>query len=181
MRLMILTLAMILVHRILLAQDVQNSQHLNKNHLSVELGGAGVLGSINYERLVKAKSNKLLLRVGLSYLPLTVNNKKALGTPILPFGLYYLIGDKHHLELGLNNTFGYTVDNITNKNELKYFLMPSVGYRFENFFKKSVYFSIAYSPVFAFEDYSKCVNCIKADSNTGQFQNWAKIAVGYNF
>ncbi len=169
MRLIILVLIIILAQVILLAQDAQTNQHLNKNHLSIELGGAGAVGSINYERLIKARSSKLLLRVGLSYLPLKVNNKQAFGTPILPFGVYYLIGIRHHIEFGLNNSFGYTVDNISNKNELKYLLIPSVGYRFENFFKKSIYVSIGYSPAFSFE---------RGDL---QFGNWAKIGVGYSF
>jgi|ERR1035437_1342382 hypothetical protein len=169
MRLLILTLTILITPVFLNAQNLRQDSLINKNNISIELGGVGVIGSINYERLIKVTKNKLLFRVGVSYLPLTVNNKPAFGTPILPFGLYYLIGNKHNLELGLNNSLGYTFGDNTNNHKFNYLLMPSIGYRFENFMKKSINFSFAYSP------------CMNISNKSFVFQNWIKISFGYAF
>jgi len=170
MRLIIISLTIFLTNLTLFGQDLRNDSILIKNHFSIELGGVGGIGSLNFERLINVKSiNKVLFRVGLSYLPLIVNSKPAFGTPILPFGFYYLIGIKDHLELGLNNSLAYTIDNISNKNEFHYILMPSIGYRFENFYKKSIYFAFAYSLVLSF------------NKDNLRFGNWLKIEVGHSF
>jgi len=170
MRLIIICLTIFLTNLTIFGQDVRNDSIIIKNQLSIELGGAGGIGSLNFERLIHVKANnKILFRVGLSYLPLTVNSKHAFGSPILPFGFYYLIGIKHHLELGLNNTLAYTIDNISNKNEFHYLLMPSIGYRFENFYKKSIYFAFAYSP------------CLSFNKDNLKFSNWLKIGIGHSF
>lgn len=103
MKIVFLTVLTVLINLSLCGQDSTKVSLLNKNHLSIEMGGAGVFGSINYERLIIGKPlNKLLFRVGFFILP-TSNDKAA----ILPFGLYYLNGVKNHLELGLNNSFFY--------------------------------------------------------------------------
>jgi len=170
MRLIIISLTIFLTNLTLFGQDLRNDSIIIKNQLSIELGGAGGIGSLNFERLINVKSNnKVLFRVGLSYLPLTVNNKRAFWTPILPFGFYYLNGIKHHLELGLNNSLAFTIDNISNKKEFHYILMPSIGYRFENFYKKSIYFAFAYSLVLSF------------NKDNLRFGNWLKIEVGHSF
>ena len=180
MRILILSLAIVMIHMTLSGQDLKKDSILSKNHLSFELGGAGILGSINYERLIKMNSsNKLLSRVGLSYVPDVLNNDN--GVISLPFGLYYLIGIKHHLELGINNTISWYnfkgnsdkskfLDmEISTGNSINYYLMPSIGYRYENFYQKSVFFSLAYSPIFYFNR-----------GNLG-FNNWAKVGVGFSF
>lgn len=48
--------------------------------------------------------------------------------------------------------------------------MPSIGYRFENFLKKSIYFNIAYSPIFGFSEGQLWCQPL-----------WAKFGVGYSF
>lgn len=180
MRTLILSLAIVMIHMTLSGQDLKKDSILSKNHLSFELGGAGILGSINYERLIKLNSNnKLLSRVGLSYIPDILNDAK--GTISLPFGLYYLIGIKHHLELGINNTISWYNFNgnpdeskflnmeIPRESSILYYLMPSIGYRYENFYTKSVFFSLAYSPIIYFRE------------GNIEFRNWAKIGVGFSF
>lgn len=180
MRILILSLAIMMIHMTLSGQDLKKDSILSKNHLSFELGGAGIVGSLNYERLIKMKSNnKLLSRVGLSYIPDILNDNK--GVISLPFGLYYLIGIKHHLELGINNTivwwnFKGNADEskfadikIQRGSSIYYYVMPSIGYRFENFHQKSMFFSLAYSPIISF---------YKGDL---VFNNWAKIGIGFSF
>ena len=137
MKTLFFTLVILLAPVTLYGQCYVGGTRYNKHHISLEAGGAGGLGSINYEHTLLANpENFLLFRLGLSYTPLTVNGRHAIGTPIMPIGLYYLYGNKHHFELGLNNTFGYTFDNISDDNEFTYMLVPSIGFRFENF-KKS--------------------------------------------
>ena len=170
MKTLFFTLVILLAPVTLYGQCYVGGTRYNKHHISLEVGGAGGLGSINYEHTLLANpENFLLFRLGLSYTPLTVNGRHAIGTPVMPIGLYYLYGNKHHFELGLNNTFGYTFDNISDDNEFTYMLVPSIGYRFEDFKKKSLFFSVAYSPV------------IFENNNKINFQNWGKLGVGYAF
>lgn len=180
MRILILSLVIVMIHMTLSGQDLKKDSILIKNHLSFELGGAGIVGSLNYERLIKMKSNnKLLSRVGLSYLPDILNHNK--GIISLPFGLYYLIGIKHHLELGLNNTISWWNFNgnpdersfsgvkIPRGSSISYYVMPSIGYRFEDFYRKSVFYSLAYSPLIDFYE-----------GGPG-FNHWVKIGIGFSF
>jgi len=180
MRILILSLAIVMIQLTLSGQELKKDSVLSKNHLSFELGGAGILSSVNYERLIQMNStNKLLSRIGLSYIPDILNNDN--GIISLPFGLYYLIGNKHHLELGINNIISwYNFKGNSDKNEylgmeistgssINDYLMPSIGYRYENFYKKSVFFSVAYSPLIYF------------NQGIPGFSNWAKIGVGFSF
>ncbi len=180
MRNLIICLIFVLIQSHVSGQDLKNDSTISKNSFSVELGGAGLIGSLNYEHLIKkASNNKLLFRAGFSYIMPPIDDKHSF---LLPFGLYYLIGIKHHIELGLNNTIlwsqfpGATNGdniNIPKANCWDYFIMPSVGYRFENFNQKNIYFSIAYSPaIFPYFD----KNNFKID-----FNSWAKIGIGYSF
>ena len=110
---------------------------ISKNYLCLEFGGAGVIFSLNYERLIKIESeNKFLFRAGLAFVP-AIDEKNIL----IPFGLYYLIGDIHHLELGLNNSVGLFFPgkssgyfNRPKSNYLEDYIVPSIGYRYENFY-----------------------------------------------
>lgn len=160
----------IIIHTTSFGQGLRKDSIINKNQFCLEIGGAGLFGSFNYERLILEKlNNKLLLRIGISYVPLKVNKNYAIGTPLIPIGLYYLIGVKHNFELGLNNTIGYTIDNISNNSEWNNIIMPSIGYRYETFYNKSIFISVAYSPGLYFMN-SKI-----------EFMNWAKIGIGYCF
>lgn len=180
MRILIISLAIVMIHLTLSGQDLKKDSILRKNHLSFELGGAGIAGSINYERLIKMNSdNKLLSRVGLLYVPGSINYD--MGVILLPFGLYYLIGIKHHLELGLNNTISWSNYNgkptesrfsdikIPRGSTISYFVVPSIGYRFEEFYRKSVFYSLAYSPIIDFY------------KGGYGFHHWVKIVIGYSF
>ncbi len=155
-----------------------DSLKLNKNHLSLEIAGVGVYGSVNYERLILANSyNKLIFRVGFSYIPSFYNNKTDIGTPLIPLGAYYLIcikKTKHHIVFGLSNSVGYTFSKYDKSDDsFHYLLSPSIGYRYENFFKKSFFFNIDYSPVFYYSQ-------VKQDSK-GFNKNWGQAGIGYSF
>jgi hypothetical protein len=196
MKILILIITIFLSHQFLIGQITKRDSLISKNNYCLELGGAGIVGSLNYERLILIKTNKkLLFRVGLS-IPIS---EYSLKTPRIPLGLYYLIGLKeslHHFELGFNNTIGYTFDNsVLNYEEKKfnYYIIPSIGYRFENFYNKSLNFSFAYSPVLFF--YKREPNTIYVQKNgifnqkiifNGSnevlaFVNRLKISIGYTF
>jgi hypothetical protein len=156
---------------IVFGQTETGSSRIYKNHISLEIGALTGIGSLNYERMVWGnESNKMLGRIGFSYLPYTVDDEQATGTFILPFGVYYLLGKKHHLETGLNFAVGVTINDIE---DAKYFyrrFSPSISYRFENFQKRSMFCSIGLAPV------------LYDDEDEGLvFEPWIKLGIGYSF
>jgi len=149
-------------------QDSIRVTKVNRSSITLEAGGAGLLGSVNYEHLIFFRPNKkIIFRGGLSCLPpdkYYSNNR--INTAIVPAGIYYLSGNKYHLELGLNNTFEYMI----NRGELEYsFLTPSVGYRYQDFFSRHFSFSAAFSPFIGFS------------GGHVEFMPWLKLGAGYSF
>jgi len=152
-------------------QTEAETSRMFKNHITLEIGALTGIGSLNYERMVWGnESNKMLGRIGFSYLPYTVDDEQATGTFILPFGVYYLLGKKHHLEAGLSFAVGVTINDIEDE---KYFyrrFSPSISYRVENFYKRSMFFSLGVAPV------------LYNDEDEGLvFEPWIKIGFGYSF
>lgn len=95
------------------------SSQMFKNHITLEIAALTGIGSINYERMILGNERQNMLgRLGFSYLPYTVNDEPTTGTFLLPFGMYYLLGKKHHLETGLNFALGVTINDIEDE---KYF------------------------------------------------------------
>lgn len=143
-------------------QDSASVKPVNRSTVSLEIGGAGSFASVNYEHLVYYNSyNKLLLRVGATAPYKDFGNNYF---ELFPIGIYYLNGNKHHLELGLNSSVMY------NKGFKLVFISPSIGYRYQKFLSKSMSFSIAISPII---DIEKQENL--------RVIPWAKIGIGYSF
>ncbi len=109
-----------------------------KNLFYGELGGAGPIGSLNYERQV-LNDSPLMLRAGLGYV-----TSWSYSDFTIPTGLYYLIDLKrqNHLELGATYTFALNTQELDGLG----FFLPAIGYRKYAREGKS-FFKITLSPV----------------------------------
>lgn len=127
------------------------AQSTAKNALYLELGGAAIAYSLNYERTIfngsKINTNA---RVGFAIFPLhgdqDINDINDINY-LVPLGLNFVFGNKkRHFETGLNYTFGRTSSSSTTTNTLngvvvrkttevnQYFsnlLLPYIGYRYQ--------------------------------------------------
>jgi hypothetical protein len=118
------------------------------NMVSFDYGGVINWPTFNYEKVIFAKARiKTILRFGGTYIPLQVNNRLAIGTPVFVSGAYQLIGTKNHIELGMSNMIGVSIDNFSNQIGYLYSFSPSVGYRSLTLKKKNWFFAVAASPV----------------------------------
>src|SRR5688572_26147724 len=108
MRFRCVQIILLLFPVIALAQKADPDPKPNRNHIMLELGGAGTFGSVNYEYLLASSpENKFLLRVGfLTFRNKTLPDEKHYSRMYLvPVGFTYLYGkNKGHLELALNHT-----------------------------------------------------------------------------
>ena len=122
-----------------------------KNSFYVELLGAGILGSINYERSFKVKKNTFLLSLGALYIP----RKKVSYHPpkhlFIPLKISLEIGKKRHFypSIGVlyEDGFEYYYSNPDGLRGIKYqktavlyFYCSPINYRFN--FKKSTFLSV---------------------------------------
>ncbi len=110
-----------------------------ENLIYGELGGAGPIVSINYERQFFQESH-LNLRAGLGFYTGWYSGLSA------PLGLYYLqdLNKGNYLELGMTYTVLLTGwdDNDTGG-----FFLPAIGYRKYSTNRKS-FFKITFNPIF---------------------------------
>ncbi|MDD3741623.1 MAG: hypothetical protein PHH30_10305 [Bacteroidales bacterium] len=130
-----------------------------QSYVSLEVGGSGGLGSINYENTFITKSNfSGYYRVGFSFAPIDKNNGVAL---IFPLMIHELIGSSDHkIDLGIGPSL-----SITTKGNVFTLMAISAGYRFQPQ-NKNYYIRIAYTPIVSFMvDF--------------QVQHWAGLCFGY--
>ncbi|MEL6624904.1 MAG: hypothetical protein AAFQ83_23235 [Bacteroidota bacterium] len=115
-----------------------------QQHLSIELGGIGGLGSINWETPLHQQENfTLTFRTGFSFIPIDRNNGSALVFPQLIHGIYGK--ELHFVDLGIG-----LAPSITTTLGGAYVRMPaSIGYRLQPK-DKPYYFRIAYTPLVSF-------------------------------
>ncbi len=109
-----------------------------ENAVFLELGGNGLVYSINYERIFG--DSDFSVRVGLSYISLSASNSSTsaklnlVTVPVL--GNYYVGGRDHKLQLGAGLTFFYASGNTGSNDGLVSFsgLVPAptvaIGYRY---------------------------------------------------
>jgi len=122
-----------------------------KNSFYLELLGAGILGSLNYERSFKIKKNTFLLSLGALYIP----RKKVSYYPpkhlFIPLKISLEIGKKGHFypSIGVlyEDGFEYYYSNPDGLRGIKYqktavlfFYCSPINYRLN--FKKSVFLSL---------------------------------------
>lgn len=119
----------------------------NSKVIYVELGGPGLLGSVNYDMRLTAKENGIGFRVGIGgmFFPILMESSF-----IVPVELNYLIGNngKNYLELGAGMGFlSLTASGNGNKNELNTsFVFASIGYRYAPT-PGGLFFKIAFNPM----------------------------------
>jgi hypothetical protein len=150
-----------------------------KNSLSLMLGGSGMIFSMNYERvLISSENQKLQAKIGVGYFPLYVNGEAKFGTlnKILGAGYLYSFG-KHHIEAGLSNIFTETFDESVagdDFSQVNYILSPSLGYRFQNFTKNSIFYQVGYSPLLSFGG-------IGVEPQKVYYKHYFYLGVGFGF
>ena len=83
-------------------------EDLKRKSIYLELGGSGIIGSVNYDFLFKPGNDGLGMRVGLGFVPNTI---------VVPIGLNGLIGKKKvafEYGAGISAAFIFAdVDNLT--------------------------------------------------------------------
>ena len=126
----------------------------------LEGGGAGVLGSVNYEYVFAQHENiRFSGRAGVGLAPFETSRISAVS---LPIGIIGMIGKRnHHIEMGWVHT------TIFDESGIDLIGVLSTGYRFQRP-QGGLFVRVAYTPYFA--NYS-----------LKRFGHWAGISVGYAF
>jgi hypothetical protein len=113
--------------------------------------GAGILGSINYERSFKVKKNTFLLSLGALYIPRNTVYYHPFKYLFVPLKISWEIGKKRHFypSIGVlyEDGFEYYYSNPDGLRGIKYqktavlyFYCSPINYRFN--FKKSTFLSV---------------------------------------
>ncbi len=147
--------------------------------LYLELGGAGIATSLNYEQTIWMKSSHALsIRSGLGYAPLILNTKLSAGTYNLIMGVNYnKRWHNHLLTVGISNAVSTTIANGINDsfNTVSYshLIIPNLGYRYQNPEKHKLFTGIGYSPILSYDGLS-------IENRFFQFKNHFFLSVGLN-
>ncbi len=151
----------------------------SKKTLFVELGGAGIAASINYEQTIWEKKNHTFsLRGGLGYSPLILNTKLAAGTYGIILGANYNKHFKNHrLIAGISNAVASTIANGIsddfNTLSFSHLIIPNLGYRYQKPEKHRLFAGIGYSPIVSYDG-------ISIENRLFQFKNHFYLSVGIN-
>lgn len=129
----------------------------NQRSISIDLGGSGGIGSINYEQFFKKKA-QLFWKVGLSGFPGDKNNGFI---TIIPCSIGGLIGkETYYFEWGVGQGI-----SISTNGSFFARTTPTLGYRFHKA-SKPFYLGIKYTPLIS-------------NIFDFQYQNWGGITLGY--
>lgn len=145
---------------VLFAEAAFSQTKSSNRNIYLELGGAGLLTSINYEQKVWTKnSNSINIRAGAGYFPTIVNTEFAAGTYGLILGANYMKSfSHHHVVIGLSNSFANTFTTRTSRETGNYIfsnlVIPTIGYYYKNHEKNRLLFGVGYSPVISITGYS---------------------------
>ena len=162
-----------------MATPLFSQDALSTKAMYIELGGAGIAASLNYEQTVWMKnSHALSLRGGLGYAPLILNTRLSAGTYGLIVGLNYNKRINNHLfTLGISNTASTTIANGISDdfNTLMYshLIIPNMGYRYQRPEKNKLFAGIGYSPILSYDGLS-------IENRFFQFKNHFYLSVGLN-
>jgi len=142
----------------------------NKHMVSIELGGIGGQGSINYERLLYVREKiSLRARIGMGSYRIKDFTNRFNPDIIIPFGFTAYFGKKHMGILGFGQAFSNTVSSnrLANSPErtTSWSANFTIGYGFRKRSSRMTY-RIAYTPIF--EKYST-------------FKHWFSLALAYAF
>jgi len=144
---------LVLIIQSLFLQGVFSNENENydKNSISLELGGAGYIASINYKyNFLRSSPHEISYSLGLSYFPSFVNDQMKKGTLILPIGLHYCYRVKNschkvfitsHLVTNIGEE--YLLDDVWTK--ITFSFVTSIGYEYNKPLSKFYYYA-GYSP-----------------------------------
>jgi hypothetical protein len=121
--------------------DPVYSQEQKKNHVFGEIGGQGILFSLNYERILIGQTSA---RIGVSYFMLKLGDDPADRYFFLPVLINQAFGSgRHKLETGLGS-----VIQIVKVGEHKKGISPTanLGYRYVS--ETGLVFRIVFTPVY---------------------------------
>ena len=124
---------------------------LKKNTVFVEIGGNGLVYSINYDRLINVSSKiKISTRIGVhytNYFPLIYY--RTVSIPIEVSALYPFFRNKHFLEIGSGLSYLNSYDKITNYTEDILILALRLGYRYQKP-QEGLFIKIGFVPLYDF-------------------------------
>ena len=124
---------------------------LKKNTVFFEVGGNGVLYSLNYDRLFDiSRKFKASTRIGLHFSEnLNDNGNRYIGFPLEVSGLYSIFNNKHFLELGTGLTLMNDNDFSLNHKTTLFILAFRAGYRYQKP-QGGMFFKIGFTPLYDF-------------------------------
>jgi len=133
----------------------------NASQIYVELGGPGVIYSINYDGRLSKKDKGIGVRIGFGAASAEGSSYFA-----LPVGLNYLAGGGgNYFEFGAGATFVSGNDVSIGDSEHGTFGWLSLGYRRQAYRKKGITWRLAFTPIFG----------------SGYFIPYAGGSIGYRF
>jgi len=116
------------------AQEKNDSAKISKNTIFIEVLGNGIIGSINYDKVMKFRNHKISYRIGLGYLPINSDFQKIYSVPIEFNSIH---GNEHNIEFGIGATYayGFNSDNDPSGNQYSssaiYATLRVFGYRYQ--------------------------------------------------
>ena len=133
----------------------------NASQIHVELGGPGVIYSINYDGRLSKKDKGIGVRIGFGAAAASGSSYFA-----LPVGLNYLAGGGgNYFEVGAGATFISGQELDIGDSEHGTFGWLSLGYRRQAYRKKGITWRLAFTPIFG----------------SGYFIPYAGGSIGYRF
>lgn len=115
------------------AQCKDSTSVVRKNTVFAEVGGNGVIYSINYDRLFDVSEKfKLSGRIGVHFTnKFPLRYYRTISFPVEFSGLYSFYKKKHFIEFGSGLTYLNSFDNVTRHTEDIIILALRLGYRFQ--------------------------------------------------
>jgi hypothetical protein len=166
-----------------ISQTTKDSLYVPRHHVFLEIGGNGLLYSLNYEyRFTKA----LLIRAGGSYLYLqekaTDKHQHIASVPITMSYLLNLYRQKHYIEVGAGVMLflsSGTMSSYKAKTDFFPNLTTIIGYRYQPI-SKHWSCKVAFTPYYGM---SSLINSEGQAFNIlgNRLQLWGGVGVGYQF
>ena len=154
-----------------------------KNAVIFELGGNGLVYSVNYERFLTKNINT---RVGLSFWRIIENQTdKSMTVMSYPLSFNYLInmsGQKHFIEAGIGAmNLVTTGDLVEYKGVTNYYLNPflNLGYRFRST-KNRLLYRVGLSPFLGTKSFTNPTEQSFQPLGS-KIQFWGYLGIGYSF
>lgn len=109
-----------------LPASAQNNEAIpsNSSNIFFELGGNGILFSLNYDQRFTKTNKGIGGRIGLGYIP-SITHGSTSGV-VIPIAVNYLTEGPHCFEAGAGVTIGFT-----NRQGNEIVFVPSAGYRYQ--------------------------------------------------